>query len=603
MSSALSLASAIGSLVAYSKAMDLLGRLNNLEQKIAELEAKIAGLRGGETAIVFKEDGTAIAYDVLQHTKVMEGDDDTVIQGIVDYIHSNYGGGKIKLLPGTYNAVIDFTGKSKIMIEGAGEATLIDMSVFNRADLSSRGRPARIDIKNTRDIIIKSLRVKGVYDYDAIGITYAADNIVIDSVTIEWSGRKGILLYTSTSTDYVKNVIINNVRVYDTEETGIDGSGPGNMSNIILNNIIVKNSGMNGNYDPPTAYPYNVAFTTINPGPVVLNNITAEGAWEGCVAVEGVMGMVVANNITARNCGANPDFWYGSGFLASGNLFTVAKNITVQNARFGIRLYGASNPTMHSPKTNLFVMGAQVIDVSYGAITIQGMTTNVADSYNGRFNVFISGVDIHDSNYAAIYMDLQASNKVINNMVLDNINIRNVLSQSAGWGNGHWIFLRNHPDPTYSQLSKLILRNIILFNDGGIDIVPPIRINNYQDDTVYITGVYALGFTNKLLQIDNMNSIAYARDNLGFTTENGGVAEFTGDGSTTTFTISHGLDVEPSIVLVTPLTPAADADRDITWDGTNITITFSTAPPNGATLRFSWYAAAFNPVTSGGGYS
>ena len=78
---------------------------------------------------------------------------------------------------------------------------------------------------------------------------------------------------------------------------------------------------------------------------------------------------------------------------------------------------------------------------------------------------------------------------------------------------------------------------------------------------------------------------------IGLLTVNSGVATFSGDGSTTTFNIEHGLLSTPSKYVVSPLTPDADASRTITVDDTYITITFDTAPPSGTdNVKFGWWA-------------
>jgi len=79
--------------------------------------------------------------------------------------------------------------------------------------------------------------------------------------------------------------------------------------------------------------------------------------------------------------------------------------------------------------------------------------------------------------------------------------------------------------------------------------------------------------------------------NIGYVTENEGVATFSGDGSTTVFNIAHGLVGTPTKYGVSPLTPDADADRTITADATNIIVTFSVAPPTGTdNVKFGWWA-------------
>jgi len=80
--------------------------------------------------------------------------------------------------------------------------------------------------------------------------------------------------------------------------------------------------------------------------------------------------------------------------------------------------------------------------------------------------------------------------------------------------------------------------------------------------------------------------------NYGYTTENSGTSEITGDGTNTSFSISHGLATTPSQVLVTPTNSSM---ASATWwvsakTSTTFTITFSTAPSNGDKLSFDWYA-------------
>jgi len=88
-----------------------------------------------------------------------------------------------------------------------------------------------------------------------------------------------------------------------------------------------------------------------------------------------------------------------------------------------------------------------------------------------------------------------------------------------------------------------------------------------------------------------VGSRTVVRHNLGYPTENSGVATFSGDGSTTEFKIEHGLVSTPSKYVVSPLTPDADASRTITVDDTYITITFDTAPPSGTdNVKFGWWA-------------
>jgi len=73
--------------------------------------------------------------------------------------------------------------------------------------------------------------------------------------------------------------------------------------------------------------------------------------------------------------------------------------------------------------------------------------------------------------------------------------------------------------------------------------------------------------------------------------ENGGVATFSGDGSTTQFAIEHGLVSEPSVANVTPMSSDAVGDFYVTKDSTYIYVNYLTAPPSGTdNVVLSWRA-------------
>ncbi|MBO8181109.1 MAG: hypothetical protein H0Z19_11685 [Archaeoglobus sp.] len=81
------------------------------------------------------------------------------------------------------------------------------------------------------------------------------------------------------------------------------------------------------------------------------------------------------------------------------------------------------------------------------------------------------------------------------------------------------------------------------------------------------------------------------KNNVGYTTENSSTATFSGDGSTTQFTIAHKLVSTPSKVLVTPMSSDAAGDFYVTADDTNIYVNYKTAPPSGTNnIKLSWYA-------------
>lgn len=77
----------------------------------------------------------------------------------------------------------------------------------------------------------------------------------------------------------------------------------------------------------------------------------------------------------------------------------------------------------------------------------------------------------------------------------------------------------------------------------------------------------------------------------GLLSENSGTATFSGDGTTTQFTIAHGLMKAPSKVIVVPASADASGDFYVTADATNIYVNYKSAPPAGtANVVLYWWA-------------
>ena len=123
---------------------------------------------------------------------------------------------------------------------------------------------------------------------------------------------------------------------------------------------------------------------------------------------------------------------------------------------------------------------------------------------------------------------------------------------------------------------------------------------DYPVRAVYATNPTNVKVTNNILYgYLGSNPISFAgtitdskiAGNIGYATENSGTATFSGDGTTTQFSIAHGLVSTPTKVLVTPMTADAASDFYVTADDTNIYINYKSAPPSGTdNLKFSWYA-------------
>lgn len=75
-----------------------------------------------------------------------------------------------------------------------------------------------------------------------------------------------------------------------------------------------------------------------------------------------------------------------------------------------------------------------------------------------------------------------------------------------------------------------------------------------------------------------------------------GVYTANGDGSRTVFAFPHSLGSAPTYKWTEPVPgyPASFAPHTVATDGTNVTVTFTTAPPVGTgNVRFNWAVTGY----------
>jgi parallel beta-helix repeat protein len=153
----------------------------------------------------------------------------------------------------------------------------------------------------------------------------------------------------------------------------------------------------------------------------------------------------------------------------------------------------------------------------------------------------------------------------------------------------------------YGSSTKPTDHILILGNHIGTsylhDTTSETQRNNIDiEGTAYTTNVTILmndllNCRNHRLWFDGDPSTALIKYNKGYRTENSGTATFSGDGSTMTFTIAHGLVWTPKMAVVTAGSNDAKGDFYVTYDGINIYVTFATAPPSGTNnVVLRWYA-------------
>ncbi|RLC76453.1 MAG: hypothetical protein DRJ03_28630, partial [Chloroflexi bacterium] len=141
----------------------------------------------------------------------------------------------------------------------------------------------------------------------------------------------------------------------------------------------------------------------------------------------------------------------------------------------------------------------------------------------------------------------------------------NILYDSDGTHSWHGFYLTD-------SAHENILRNNYIYNHNvGINLLTGADYNKIYDNILEANGT----------AISNSGTGNIIKRNIGYATENNGIATFSGDGTTTTFTIAHGLVGTPTVYKVQPASADAAGDFYVTADSTNLTVTYKTAPPSG----------------------
>jgi hypothetical protein len=126
--------------------------------------------------------------------------------------------------------------------------------------------------------------------------------------------------------------------------------------------------------------------------------------------------------------------------------------------------------------------------------------------------------------------------------------------------------------------------------------------NNTITDASTATGDLFVSNGTKFVRRAKGTGLQVLRTNSGATdiewatissyTEGKGSSTKSGDASTTTFTIAHGLGSSPSFYTVSATSTDADSEFFLTVDATNITVNYPFPPPTGTSnLTYVWRAA------------
>jgi len=293
------------------------------------------------------------------------------------------------------------------------------------------------------------------------------------------------------------------------------------------------------------------------------------------------------------------------------NLFIMSRNYLSNRYGYGIKILGDNH-----------------VGEVYEVILSNVMTVGYKD---GGFGVYIDGASqVTIENYSSnpyfsdgfsngtLALRVNAGNVVINQafvgapvalygdtIVVNGIAFEGKFNDSSDKGDALQIYGHN---VTVNSVRATNLTAYKLINVGSY-------ASNVKISNIHSSGTnsikYLLGFGSNLkdIIIENMSipstqytylASAVFPDAVrckGGLLQHDGIATFTGDGSTTSFKIAHGLSMYPSSIstqprcyYVVPLTDAAKQYSDVSADATDIIITFGTAPASNTTLKFYWYA-------------
>ena len=523
------------------------------------------------SALVAKDGSTVWAEDASGKT-IASGeagvDDASVIQKAIDV------GDRIFIKAGVYYAELQMS-KSNLIICGEGDATIIhgylkndgsfsDVSSDLTADATQFGHTVTV-ADGSKFSVGDMIYISASAGYSVNEITgIDGDNLTLafplqHTYTVSGGGKV-------TKVNAVRNSMFANVRIVWTDETRFRYA-----NRCVMYNLTLDDNGGNG------LKIYESMFCSVTACRV-------SGGTHGIV-LPGSYGNVV-NRCVAKNVTGD-----GGGIIINEGIYNIVSNNVVMRSKNGIRFWdGVYFSDIVSNTVESSEVGIKV-DSAIKYITIVGNA--VKGGYNGIFGdpqyAVISGNNVYYASDGGIKLTGGSYVLIVGNCCVDAY--RNILI----WDNSKYI----------SIVGNACHRGTTgIYVSGSTETVYPDEIYIIANFTSSAGGngirvehakkVYAIGnydVDSKYSQNFAGASTLIAKLNNRWMSEKSGTATFSGDGTTTQFSIAHGLVSTPTKVLVTPMTADAASDFYVTADDTNIYINYKSAPPSGTdNLKFSWYA-------------
>lgn len=515
--------------------------------------------------IIFKEGDYVIAKNGRTGTEEIERDN---IGDVLEYVVERLkDGGRIFIAPGEYMVPVRYT------IQHTNGTYYIGI-------LLNQANNIHIEGAGIGSTVIKAGKGVNILMYN-----YASSNFAIGNLTLDgnkdvqtWSYIDGAGLYLSggpRENNIYYNLELRNSKahsMYLGYNNIINGElGPGWEKNSILTNLIVHDNSGGIELD-------NVENVILSNSVFVNNSSNIQNTGAGNHNV-----LAVVDNVTIENPSTTAVWATGSGKLIVKNSYiyvngdTSSSTLLLQNDYTeldNVKVY-RENATTSVPlaliQTNAMIRNSRF--EMYGSrsglmIGVYFGTNTIAEAHNSQFigkNTLLT--------MRIVYITNNAQVKFYNCYIYSNADTF-VNEQTNTSVEGAQVEVYN----------SIIGERVVHFGGAGTTTRTIKFVNTKITRLAGSSNVEQIIDTPKNVKtFENLTNIKFY--------ENYGIATFTGDGTTTTFQIAHSLVSTPSTYLIQPLTAdAMSIPYDVTVDNTYITITFTSAPASGTTLKFYWYA-------------
>ena len=506
--------------------------------------------KGDYSAIVYKEGDLVIAED-NEGKVIAKGeagvDDGSVIQAALDSLTPNR------------------TWKEKIILIGDFIASGIKIPSYTIFELQGKITNPNPSANCIIEITESNIElIGGVYDGNR-GSTYNTDDSNLNG--------SGIYTHGETSDVAPENITVRDITVKNTYNRGIVVR---NLKKSLFDNVTIENAGWGG---------FDLAVASGAPYPSLCMGNTLRKITVLNSQVVGISpGLSTGNELIACYVDTitKPSEFTG---IANGIGIDSARNLdvvgcTVRNCEDGISIHTSidSNPFQ------ITVKGCKTFsNTRYGYYLGGARSCKLigAKSYEDNVGVYVGG------GYGN-YLDVQLKNNKKQGIYCKdtrNLTITGRIEDADRDGEGNYAI----------HLSGVL--DCMIIGMHVEEVETPRTMNGLLIEDANLTSnririVYSdLQLTATKVTITSAGTDFYFKKVRGYLSENSGTATFSGDGSTTQFSIEHGLVSTPSKVQVTPMTEDASGDFYVTADDTYIYINYKTAPPSGTdNVKVSWHA-------------